>query len=100
MKKVADDVLAFADIHVSTLQVYNHIRKWRTKCSVRSKIKSDHTLQWSKHGCCFYLGDEERLEEYLKVISFMGVPSLILHYVIVIRPNTCSFWIAVLPEAL
>lgn len=31
MKKVAVDVLAFPGIHVSTLQVYNHIRKWRTK---------------------------------------------------------------------
>jgi hypothetical protein len=71
MKKVADDVLAFADIHVSTLQVYNHMKKWRTKWSVISKIKSDHTLKWSEHGCFFYLGDDERLEEYLKVISFM-----------------------------
>jgi hypothetical protein len=31
MKKVAADVLAFARIHVTTLQLYNHIRNWRTK---------------------------------------------------------------------
>jgi hypothetical protein len=31
MKKVAADVHAFDGIHVSTLQIYNHIRKWRTK---------------------------------------------------------------------
>jgi phage-related holin len=28
MKKVAANVLVFAGIHVSTLQIYNHIRKW------------------------------------------------------------------------
>jgi hypothetical protein len=71
MKKVAADVIAFVGIHVRTLQVYNHIRKWRTKWNVIRKIKSDHTLQWSEDDCCFYLADEERLEEYMKVISFI-----------------------------
>nr|XP_051199423.1 uncharacterized protein LOC127312924 [Lolium perenne] len=31
MKKVAADVLAFVGVHVATLQLYNHIRNWRTK---------------------------------------------------------------------
>jgi hypothetical protein len=31
VKKVATDVLAFADIDMSTLHVYDHIRKWMTK---------------------------------------------------------------------
>jgi hypothetical protein len=71
IKKVVVDVLAFAGIHVSTIQVYNHIRKWRTKCSVISKIKSDRTLEWSEDGYCLYLDDEEMMHEYMKVISFI-----------------------------
>ncbi|KAK1618884.1 hypothetical protein QYE76_024401 [Lolium multiflorum] len=41
MKKVAADVLAFAVIHVTTLQLYNHIRNWRTNWSVTMMMKSD-----------------------------------------------------------
>ncbi|KAK1601339.1 hypothetical protein QYE76_016494 [Lolium multiflorum] len=60
MKKVAADVLAFAGVHVTTLQLYNHIRNWRTKWSVIMKMKSDRILDWSEDGCYFYGGDEGR----------------------------------------
>ncbi|KAK1617997.1 hypothetical protein QYE76_023514 [Lolium multiflorum] len=48
MKKVAADVLAFAGVHVTTLQLYNHIRNWRTKWSVIMKMKSDRILDWRR----------------------------------------------------
>ncbi|KAK1680198.1 hypothetical protein QYE76_041046 [Lolium multiflorum] len=67
MKKVAADVLAFAGIHVTTLQLYNHIRNWRTKWSVIMKMKSDRILDWSEDGCCFYGGDEGAADEYITV---------------------------------
>ncbi|KAK1685469.1 hypothetical protein QYE76_046317 [Lolium multiflorum] len=65
MKKVAADVLAFIGVHVTTLQLYNHIRNWRTKWSVIMKMKSDHILDWSEDGCCFYGGDEGAADEYI-----------------------------------
>ena len=65
LKKVAADVLAFAGVHVTTLQLYNHIRNWRTKWSVITKMKSDRILDWSEAGCCFYGGDEGAADEYI-----------------------------------
>ncbi|KAK1600879.1 hypothetical protein QYE76_018071 [Lolium multiflorum] len=44
MKKVAADVLAFAGVHVTTLQLYNHIRNRMTKWSIIMKMKSDRIL--------------------------------------------------------
>ncbi|KAK1631161.1 hypothetical protein QYE76_005476 [Lolium multiflorum] len=67
MKKVAADVLAFAGVHVTTLQLYNHIRNWRTKWSVITKMKSNRILDWSEAGCCFYGGDEGAADEYILV---------------------------------
>ncbi|KAK1650056.1 hypothetical protein QYE76_067861 [Lolium multiflorum] len=66
MKKVAADVLAFVGVHVTTLQLYNHIRNWRTKWSVIMKMKSDRIVDWSENGCCFYDGDEETTDEYIQ----------------------------------
>ncbi|KAK1666991.1 hypothetical protein QYE76_055150 [Lolium multiflorum] len=78
MKKVAANVLAFTDIHVTTLQLYNHIRNWRTKWSVIMKMKSDRILDWSKDGCCFYGGDEGAADEYItrypKHRQYVGTP--------------------------
>ena len=54
---------------MTSLQVYNHIRKWRTRWSVISKIKSDRELVWNEDGCCFYLHDDDKLQEYVKVTS-------------------------------
>ena len=71
MKKVAADVLAFAGVHVTTLQLYNHIRNWRTKWSVIMKMKSDRILDWSEDGCCFYDGDEGAADEYIQVRSLI-----------------------------
>jgi hypothetical protein len=70
MKKAAADVLALASILVSTLQIYNYIKKWRTKWNIISKIKSDRSLEWSEDGQCFYLADEERMHEYM-MVSFI-----------------------------
>ncbi|KAK1604817.1 hypothetical protein QYE76_028490 [Lolium multiflorum] len=78
MKKVAADVLAFAGVHVTTLQLYNHIRNWRTKWSVIMKMKSDRILDWSEDGCCFYGGDEGAADEYItrypKHRQYVGTP--------------------------
>ncbi|KAK1610448.1 hypothetical protein QYE76_034121 [Lolium multiflorum] len=71
MKKVATDVLAFAGVHVTTLQLYNHIRNWRTKWSVIMKMKSDRILDWSEDGCCYYSGDEGTADEYIQVRSLI-----------------------------
>ncbi|KAK1683912.1 hypothetical protein QYE76_044760 [Lolium multiflorum] len=65
MKKVAADVLAFVGVHVTTLQLYNHIRNWRTKWIVIMKMKSDRILDWSEDGCCFYDSDEGAADEYI-----------------------------------
>ncbi|KAK1647046.1 hypothetical protein QYE76_064851 [Lolium multiflorum] len=78
MKKVAADVLAFAGVHVTTLQLYSHIRNWRTKWSVIMKMKSDRILDWSEDGCCFYGDDEETADEYIqryrKHRQYVGTP--------------------------
>ncbi|KAK1630951.1 hypothetical protein QYE76_005266 [Lolium multiflorum] len=78
MKKVAADVLAFTGVHVTTLQLYNHIRNWRTKWSVIMKMKSDRILDWSEDGCCFYGGDEGAADEYItrypKHRQYVGTP--------------------------
>ncbi|KAK1618337.1 hypothetical protein QYE76_023854 [Lolium multiflorum] len=67
MKKAAADVLAFAGVHVTALQLYNHIRNWRMKWSVIMKMKSDRILDSSKDGCCFYGDDEETADEYIQL---------------------------------
>ncbi|KAK1613991.1 hypothetical protein QYE76_019508 [Lolium multiflorum] len=72
MKKVAADVLAFAGVHVTSLQLYNHIRNWRTKWSVITKMKFDRILDWSEAGCCFYGGDEGAADEYSRAIDFIA----------------------------
>ncbi|KAK1660773.1 hypothetical protein QYE76_048932 [Lolium multiflorum] len=78
MKKVAVGVLAFADVHGTTLHLYNHIRNWRTKWSVIMKMKSDRILDWSEAGCCFYDGDEGAADEYIlrypKHRQYVGTP--------------------------
>ncbi|KAK1677964.1 hypothetical protein QYE76_038812 [Lolium multiflorum] len=78
MKKVAADVLAFIGVHVTTLQLYNHIRNWRTKWSVIMKMKSDRILDWSEDGSCFYDGDEGTADEYIqrypKHHQYVGTP--------------------------
>ncbi|KAK1650373.1 hypothetical protein QYE76_068178 [Lolium multiflorum] len=78
VKKIAADVLAFAGIQVTTLQLYNHIRNSRTKWSVIMKMKSDRILDWSEDGCFFYDGDEETAEEYVqrypKHRQYVGTP--------------------------
>ncbi|KAK1665385.1 hypothetical protein QYE76_053544 [Lolium multiflorum] len=66
MKKVAADVLAFAGIHVTTLQLYNHIRNWRTKWSVILKIKIDRILYWSEDVRCFCAADEDTADDYIQ----------------------------------
>ncbi|KAK1678033.1 hypothetical protein QYE76_038881 [Lolium multiflorum] len=66
MKKVATDVLVFVGVHVTTLQLYNHIRNWGTNWSIIMKMKSDRILYWSEDGCCFYGGDEETVDEYIQ----------------------------------
>ncbi|KAK1670140.1 hypothetical protein QYE76_058299 [Lolium multiflorum] len=71
MKKVSADVLAFAGIYVTTLQLYNHIRNRRTKWSLIMKMKSDRILDWSEDGCCFYGGDEETANEYIQLRSLI-----------------------------
>ncbi|KAK1698492.1 hypothetical protein QYE76_015189 [Lolium multiflorum] len=78
MKKVVADVLAFAGLHVTTLQLYNHIRNWRTKWIVIMKMKSDRILNWSEDGCCFYSGDEGAADEYIqrypKHLQYVSTP--------------------------
>ncbi|KAK1653972.1 hypothetical protein QYE76_071777 [Lolium multiflorum] len=78
MKKVAADVLAFADVHIATLQLYNHIRNWKTKWSVIMKMKSDRILDWSEDGYCFYGGDEgtanKYIQRYPKHRQYVGTP--------------------------
>ncbi|KAK1632943.1 hypothetical protein QYE76_007258 [Lolium multiflorum] len=78
MKNVAADVLACADVYVTTFQLYNHIRNWGTKWSVIMKVKSDRILDWSEDGCCFYGGDEETADEYIqrypKHHQYVGAP--------------------------
>ncbi|KAK1698838.1 hypothetical protein QYE76_015535 [Lolium multiflorum] len=64
-KKVAVDVLAFAGVHGTTLQLYNHIKNWRMKWSIITKMKSNRILDWSEAGCCFYDGDEGAADEYI-----------------------------------
>jgi hypothetical protein len=71
IEKVSADVFAFAGIHVSTLQIYNHMRRWMTKWSVIIKMKSDCTQDWSEDDCCLYAADEETAHEYIKVVSFI-----------------------------
>ncbi|KAK1669213.1 hypothetical protein QYE76_057372 [Lolium multiflorum] len=77
MKKVAADVLAFAGVHVTTLQLYNHIRNWRMKWSV-IKMKSNRILDWREDGYCFYGGDEGAADEYIqwypKHRQYVGTP--------------------------
>jgi hypothetical protein len=73
MKKVAVDVLAVAGVHVTTLQLDNHIRNWRTKWSIIMTMKCDRILYWSKDGCCFYNGDEGAADEYIQVRSLIEV---------------------------
>ncbi|KAK1695367.1 hypothetical protein QYE76_012064 [Lolium multiflorum] len=71
MKMVAADVLAFTSMHVTSLQIYNHIRNWRTKWCVIVKMKSDCILEWSEDGCCFCAADEESVDEYIQVVSLI-----------------------------
>jgi hypothetical protein len=68
MKKIANDFLDFTGIVVSTLQIYNHVRKWRHRCSVISRMKSEGKLKWSKAATCFLLEEEDNQHEHLKVI--------------------------------
>ncbi|KAK1604474.1 hypothetical protein QYE76_028147 [Lolium multiflorum] len=66
MKKVDADVLSFVGIHVTTLQLYNHIRNWRTKWTVIMKMKTDGNLDWSEDGCCFDAADEDTADDYIQ----------------------------------
>jgi hypothetical protein len=66
--KVANDVLDFTGIAVSTLQIYNHVRKWRHRWSVISRMKTEGKLKWSEAATCFLLEEEDNLHDHLKVI--------------------------------
>jgi hypothetical protein len=65
MKKVSND---FTSIVVSTFQIYNHIRKWRNRWSLISRMKAEGNLKWSEDDTSFVLEDEDNLHDHLKVI--------------------------------
>jgi hypothetical protein len=74
MRKVANDVLDFTGIVVSTQQVYNHIMKWRQKWSAITLMKNEGKLKWCDHGTCFILEGDDNLRAHLKVIhSILGM---------------------------
>jgi hypothetical protein len=73
MRKVANDVLNFTGIVVSTLQVYNHLRKWRQQWSIITLMKYEGKLKWCDHGTCFILEGHDNLHAHLKVIYSIPV---------------------------
>jgi hypothetical protein len=71
MKKVADDVLPLTGIHMSTLEVYNHIIKVEDQLERHKQDQIRSQSRVERAWLLLYLENEERLQEYPRVISFM-----------------------------
>jgi hypothetical protein len=56
MRKVANnDVLDLISIGVSIQQLYSHVRMWRFKWNVISRMKNEGNLKGCDSGTCFIL---------------------------------------------
>jgi hypothetical protein len=67
MQKICEDVFDFTGTRVTTMQLYNHMRKWRIKWNMILKIKAKKFVKWMPDSSFFLVDDEEKLRELLLV---------------------------------
>ena len=68
VKAVAKDFQAFSVQPVTGTQVYNHQRKWRTKCAKVCRLKELNGANWDEDLCMITL-DLEHYHGHVKVTS-------------------------------
>jgi hypothetical protein len=68
MRKMANDVIDSPGIAMSPQQMYNHLKKWRQKCSVITLMKNKGKLKLCDHRTFFILEGDDNLRAHLKVI--------------------------------
>ena len=67
MQKICEDVFDFTGTRVTTMQMYNHMRKWRIKWNMILKIKTKKFVRWMPNSSSFLVDDEDKLMEFLLV---------------------------------
>ena len=82
MQKVVNDVLDFTGVKVTTLQLYNHLRKWRMKWNNICTLREHNFITWSSVGSFFMIEDDEQLRQHLAVRNawhYFRTPHVDLH---------------------
>ena len=67
MQKICEDIFDFTGTRVTTMQLYNHMRKWRIKWNMILKLKAKKFVRWLPDSSIFLVDDEDKMREHLLV---------------------------------
>jgi len=68
LNQVARQLVEFANVQVINTQVYNHLRKWRSRWQKICRLKEIRGALWNEESYVISL-DEEQYNGYIKVIT-------------------------------
>ena len=57
LEKISKDVLLFCKAKVSNIQLYNHLRKWKTRWNHLRSLAQVEGVQWREESSTFYMYD-------------------------------------------
>ena len=68
LNQVARQLVEFANVQVASTQVYNHLRKWRSRWQKICRLKEIRGALWNEESYVISL-DDEHYNGYIKVIT-------------------------------
>ena len=66
LNQVARQLVEFANVQVTSTQVYNHLRKWRSRWQKICRLKEIRGALWNEESYVIFLEDEH-YKGYIKV---------------------------------
>ena len=57
LEKISKDVLLFCKAKVNNIQLYNHLRKWKTRWNHLWSLPQAKGVQWREESSTFYMDD-------------------------------------------
>ena len=64
--EIYKSVLLFCGTKVTTIQVYNHLRKWRNKQNTLRSLDQVEGVEWQEESTCFMM-DEDMFIKHVRV---------------------------------